>query len=278
MFRKVAIIGVGLIGGSIGLAIKKEQLAREVVGYSRRHSSLTEAIKVGAIDSAAGDLRLALDGTDFVVIATPVRSVISLFPMISRHLKRGALVIDVGSTKAAIVSAAHRELPNHSSFVGTHPLAGSEKKGAAHAGADLFHNSVCILTPTEQTNNAARERVKMFWSRIGANVKILTPTEHDKFLSGVSHIPHLLAYALMNSVPQESLALMTPSFREMTRIAASDPEMWTDICLTNGRNILLSLDEFTKSLATLRKAIISKDQNVLMENFKQAKVKKDALN
>lgn len=277
LFRKVAIVGVGLIGGSVGMAIKKEQLAREVVGYSRRHSSLQEALSKGAIDMAAHDLHQALDGSDFVVLATPVKSVIGLFSMMSRHLKRGALVMDVGSTKANIVSAAQRELPNHVSFVGAHPLAGSEKKGVAFASAELFQNSVCIMTPTSQTSPVAQERVKVFWTSIGASVKVLSPLEHDRYLAHISHLPHLLSYALMSATPDESFSLLTPSFREITRIASSDPELWADICMTNNRNILQALDSFTKVLSTYRKAIISKDHNLLLEGFKKAKTKKDAI-
>lgn len=259
------------------MAIKKNQVAREVVGYSRRHSSLTDALAKGAIDQSVHDLRQVLDGADFIILATPVKSIISLFSVIGRYLKRGALVMDVGSTKSAIVHAAYRELPNYISFVGTHPLAGSEKKGAAHASAELFENTVCVVTPTEQTNTVAKEKVKVFWTEIGANVKFLSPVDHDRYMACVSHVPHLLSYALMSSAPEESFSLMPPSFRDMTRIAASDPELWADICMTNGRNILKALDDFAKVLSTYRKAIISNDPTALMDGFKQAKSKKDAV-
>jgi len=277
LFRKVTIIGVGLIGGSIGMAIKKERLAREVVGYSRSHSSVNLALKNGAIDEAVHDLKKALDGADLVILATPVKTIVQMFPMISRFLKRGCIVMDVGSTKTAIVQAAQKELPPYIFFVGCHPLTGSEKKGAANASAELFLNSLCLITPTDKTNNPSKERVKTLWSRIGAAIKFISPAEHDKYLAYVSHVPHLVAYALMAALPEDCLQLATPSLKDTTRVAASEPELWADICMTNFKNILQALDDIIKHLSSYRKAIVSQDSNSLIENFKKSKTRRDAI-
>jgi len=277
LFRKVAIIGVGLIGGSMGMAIKKERLAREIVGYSRSHSSVTQALKNGAIDEAAHDIRKALDGADLVIIATPVKTIVQILSTISHSLKRGCIVMDVGSTKSTIVQAAHKELPPYAFFVGCHPLTGSEKRGAVHAHAELFHDSICVLTPTDKTNNPSKERVRTLWTRIGAAVKLISPADHDKYLAYISHVPHLVAYALMAALPEDGLSLATPGLKDTTRIAASDPELWADICMTNSRNILQALDDVIKYLSSYRKSIVSQDSNNLVENFKKSKTRRDAI-
>ena len=277
LFRKVTIIGVGLIGGSLGMAIKRERLAREVMGVSRQHSSLAQAFKNRAIDKSSHDLKKALYDADLVVLATPVKTIIQMFATIGKSLKRGCIVMDVGSVKGAIIDAAQKNLPNHVSFVGTHPLAGSEKKGAAAGHADLFKNTVCILTPNEKTNKAALERVKNLWTKVGATAKTLSPEEHDKALSFISHVPHLAAYALIGSIPPEYLPYSSQGLKDTTRIASSDPQMWSDISLTNTKNVLLSLDKFVKNLAAVRKSIVTKNEHHLIEIFKEAKNKRDGV-
>ncbi len=277
MFRKVTIIGVGLIGGSVGLAIKKYRLAREVIGVSRQQSSLTQALKSKAIDRASHDIKRSAQDADFVVLATPVKATIHFLSTIGRDLRRGALVTDVGSTKSAIVEAAQKNLPPHVHFVGSHPLAGSEKKGAAFSSAELFERAVCLMTPTEKSQKFAVDRIKTFWTKIGANVKILSPSEHDKALAYISHLPHLLAYGLIGTVPQEHLNLASQGLKDTTRIAASDPEIWRDICLTNASHLVKSLDEFIKILSIYRKAIVSRDEQILLENFRKSKNKRDSI-
>jgi len=277
LFRKVTIVGVGLIGGSLGMAIKKDRLAREVMGVSRQHSSLAQAFKNRAIDKSSHDLKKALYDADLVVLATPVKAIIQMLATISKSLKRGCIVMDVGSVKGTIVDAAQKNLPNHVFFVGAHPLAGSEKKGAAASNADLFKNSVCILTPMEKTNKGAVDRVKNLWTKVGSSVKTMSPEEHDKILSFISHVPHLAAYSLIGSIPTEYLQYASQGLKDTTRVASSDPQMWSDISLTNTKNVLLSLDKFVKSLAVLRKSIVTKNENHLIEIFKEAKNKRDGI-
>ena len=277
LFKKVTIVGVGLIGGSLGLAIKKNRLAREVVGFSQRHTSLTIALKSQAVDQAYQDVKKAVTNADFVILATPVSIIPGMLNIIGPHLKRNCIITDVGSTKASIVSAAEESLPKSVSFVGSHPLAGSEKRGVQHANADLFEKSVCIMTPTNKTNRGARERVKKFWSKIGATTKFLSPEEHDKTLGYISHLPHVLTYALMEAIPSQYLGYGAQGLKDTTRIASSPPHIWNDICLGNSRNVIRGIDEVVKALGVMRSALSVQDQKVLLEHFKIAKNKRDQL-
>ncbi len=277
IFRKVTIIGIGLIGGSIGMAIKKHRLAYEVAGLSLRHSSLVFALKNKAIDRAFHDIRKAVHNADLVILATPVNTIIRLLPTLGPHLKRGCVVTDVGSTKISIVDTAEKRLPPYCYFVGSHPLAGSEKQGANYANPELFQQTVCLVTSTERTNRVAKEKVRSFWTQLGASVKFLSPTDHDKILSYISHLPHLLAYALMGIIPPEYLEYASTGLKDTTRIAASSPHMWNDICLANSKNILAALDDFVKALSFYRKSIIAKDEQSLLDNFNKSKIKRDGL-
>lgn len=276
LFRKVTIVGVGLMGGSLGMAIKKHNIAREVVGISQKNSPLSHALKNNVIDHVAADLKSAVQNADLVILATPVKTIINILSTIGPHLRRHCIVTDVGSTKASIVEAAQKFLPPHVLFVGSHPLAGSEKKGSAYATADLFEGAMCIMTPVEHTNRLAKEKVKHFWMNIGCTVKMLPPEEHDKIVAYISHLPHLVAYGLMGAVPPEYLEYAAQGFKDTTRVASSSPQMWNDICMVNKKNIVKSLDELVKNLAAYRKAIIAKDETGLMDHFIKAKAKRDS--
>ncbi len=276
LFHKVTIVGVGLMGGSLGMAIKKHNIVKEVVGISQKDSSLGHALKNNVIDHAATDLKSAVQNADLVILATPVKTIINLLSTIGPHLRRHCIVTDVGSTKASIVEAAQKFLPPHVLFVGSHPLAGSEKRGSAYATADLFEGAMCIMTPIEHTNRLAKEKVKHFWMNIGCTVKMLPPEEHDKIVAYISHLPHLVAYGLMGAIPQEYLEYAAQGFKDTTRVASSSPQMWNDICMVNKKNIVKSLDELVKNLAAYRKAIIGKDESGLMDHFEKAKVKRDS--
>jgi len=277
LFRKVTIVGVGLMGGSLGLAIKKHKLAREVVGLSQRHASLVAALKNQAVDQAYHDVSKAVIYADLVILATPVNVILGMLSMIGPYLRRHCIVTDVGSTKTSIVNAAHNHLPPYVHFVGSHPLVGSEKIGVQHAAAELFENSTCIITPNEKTDRSACERVKIFWKRLGAQTKTLTPEEHDRILAYISHLPHLLAFALMETIPENTLEYTTQGLKDTTRIASSSPQMWNDICLSNTRNIVKSLDELVKNLSALRKSVNIRDHKTLMDHFKIAKTKRDKI-
>ncbi len=276
-FRRVTIVGTGLMGGSLGLAIKKHKLAKEVVGLSQKQSSLVHAIKCKVIDVGETNIQKAIKNADLVVLATPVDSIISLFAMIKPYLKRGCFVTDLGSAKVEIVEKAEAVLPMPGNFLGSHPLVGSEKTGVENADAQLFQGSTCILTPTKKTTRSTQEKMKLLWSTVGAQVKTLSPTEHDEILGYMSHLPHLISFGLLETIPQDDLEYMTRSLSDSTRIAGSSPQMWNDICLANSKNVLKSLDEFVKQMAVIRTAIINKDQRALVQYFTKVKEKRESI-
>lgn len=277
LFRKVTIIGVGLIGGSVGLAIKKHRLAREVVGLSQQDASLQAAKKMGAIDQGCQDVKQSVNNTDLVILATPVSIISGMLTMIAPHLKRGCIVTDVGSTKLSIVNVAESKLNGNAFFVGSHPLAGSEKKGVQHASADLFEKCICIMTPTQKTNNSACDRVKKLWIRLGAKVKYMAPEEHDEVLAYVSHLPHVLAYMMMEVIPPQHLEYSAAGLKDSTRIASSSPQLWNDICMGNSKNIMKAIDEIVYRLSLVRKSLINQDSQALTAQFLAAKEKRDKL-
>jgi prephenate dehydrogenase len=233
---------------------------------------------MGAIDTPCLDVKTAIANADLVVLATPVDSIIKLFTTINPYLKRGCIVTDVGSAKGRIVEQAEKILSAPSFFVGSHPLAGSEKKGVGNATADLFEKATCLMTPTERTNQVARQKVKYFWTKLGMEVKLLSPEEHDKILAYVSHLPHLIAYGLMGAVPLNYLEYAAQGLKDTSRVAGSSPQMWSDICMANSKNILNALDQCIENLAHFRKAIISGDHKSLMHHFTQAQEKRQKLN
>ena len=277
MFKRVTIVGVGLMGGSLGLAIKKHGLAQEVVGVSQQQSTLVQAIKHHAIDEAQTDLEKAIRHSELVILATPVETIVKLLPIINPYIRRGCIVTDLGSTKLEIVEAAEKSLSQAPFFIGSHPLIGSEKQGVDNARAELFENAQCLLTPTEKTHPMVKEKMKFFWTKLGAQVTFLSPQEHDAILAYTSHLPHLLAYSLMEIVPAQHLPLAAQGFKDTTRIAASSPKIWNDICFANSKNILKALDEMVKNLAVLRKAIVNRDEQGLVQHFTKAKEKRDGL-
>lgn len=276
LFDKVTIVGVGLIGGSIGMAIKKHKLAKKVVGLSHRQTSLNKAKEMGAIDEGLIDVASAIKGADLVILATPVEWIIKMLPQINPHLKRSCIVTDVGGTKEEIMTAAHNTLSNPVNFIGSHPLAGSEKKGVEFSSADLLQNALCIITPTKNTYQGAKDKIKTLWTKIGCRVKPMTPAEHDEILAFVSHMPHLVAYSMVESIPDQFLSYAPKGLRDTTRIAGSDPELWKDICLTNSHSVIKSIDAVVKSLALIRKSIIDLDEKTLVDHFTKAKAKREA--
>lgn len=277
IFRKVTIIGVGLMGGSLGLALKKNNLAKEVTGLSHRQASLDTALANKAIDIGMTDVKKAVQSADLIVLATPVDDIIKLLKTIQPHMRRNTIITDVGSTKLEIVEAAEEILPFPGNFVGSHPLVGSEKKGVDHAKDNLFEGALCIMTPTKKTSQVTREKVKQLWARVGAEVKILNPAGHDDSLAYISHLPHIMAFGLMELIPNEYLELATQGLKDTTRIAASSPKMWNDICISNVKNVVKSLDELIACLSQLRLAMINRDEKELVKHFTIAKEKRDSI-
>lgn len=277
LFRRVAIVGVGFMGASLGLAIKKKGLAQTVIGIGRKETSLREATDLGAIDEATLDLKKGILGADLIILATPVSSIIDIIDILGKEHKRGCIVTDLGSTKATIVEHADKALHHSVLFVGSHPLVGSEKKGPTYANGQLYEGVNCVMTPTDKTNRLAKDKIKQFWSMLGCTVKVMSPQEHDDALAFVSHLPHLMAFALMKSIPDNALEFSAGGLKDTTRIAASDPLVWRDIALSNHKPILKALDEAVKNLSAIRKSIVVKDREGLAETFKQAKVKREQL-
>ncbi len=272
-FKKAAIIGTGLIGGSIALALKTKGLAKQVVGVSRKEKNLSKARKIGAIDAGSSDPRIIMDA-DLVVLAMPPSAILAKASALAKFLPADALVIDVASTKEIIVEKLGKIFKN---FVGTHPLAGSEKRGIINSQADIFGKSVCILTPSSKTNPAALARVKALWGKLGAKTVTMLPKAHDQVLAFISHVPHAVAFSLINAVPGQHLKFASAGLKDTTRIAASDAELWSDIFLTNRKNIQKGLEDFIRVLVKLERAIEKNDRVSLVKILKQAKAKRDSL-
>ncbi len=280
-FQKIAIIGVGLLGGSLGLAIRNRKLAGETAGFARRAATVADNEKVGALDYVTTDLFAAVSKADLVILCTPLAQMRPLVKQLLPALKRGAIVTDVGSVKASIV----RELESLVAksgvyFVGSHPMAGAEKTGVRAARVDLFTNAVCVVTPTRKTNRAALKRVEKFWKAVGCRLLTLTPEAHDKFVSCSSHLPHLIAATLASHVlnpaqPKAQAALCATGFRDTTRIASGSPEMWRDIALANRKNLTKSLNGFMADLRKFQKLLAKGDTKSISKFFETAKQRRD---
>lgn len=273
----VAIVGVGLIGGSIGLALKKRNLARRVIGVGRGLAKLQQAKRIGAIDEAALDLPAGVSAADIVVFCTPVDCVAEQIKKAARCAKKTAVFTDAGSTKAAIVAAVDATSAVGGRFVGAHPLAGSEKKGVAHADADLFVGRWTVLTPSACSKRETFVAVEDFWKSLGAKVRKMTPEDHDRAMAWTSHVPHLIAAALAGILPGGRRELAASGFRDTTRIAGGDPEVWTPIFQQNRAAMLAVLDEFQDRLGEFRQALLDEDVARIGRLLAQGKKVRDAL-
>jgi prephenate dehydrogenase len=259
----VAVVGVGLIGGSVGLALRARSLVGHVVGVGRNPASLAEARRVGAVDEATTDLESAVACADIVVVCTPVTEVAAYVARAAAAGPAGVLVTDAGSTKRTIVEAAERDPRSRAVFVAAHPIAGSEKKGPAAASPDLFDGRVCVLTPTPQTPADRLARARAFWEGLGSRVLLLDPAAHDQALALTSHLPHAVAAALAATVPAEALDLAAGAYRDGTRVAGSDAALWAGIFYENRRPLLDALDRFEGQLSAFRRALGSGDPTQL---------------
>jgi len=280
-FNKIAIIGIGLIGGSIGLTAKKKQLAKKVVGICRRPESVIAAKEAGAVDEVTEDYDKGLEDVDLAIIATPVGKIVDIAKEIKKHAKKEIIVTDVGSTKELIVKEVEKiTRDSNIKFVGAHPMAGSEKSGVKFASDNLFSNSICILTPTNKTNKNAFETVEKFWISLGAKCEILSPDEHDKYISLISHLPHIAAIALIIEADEkgESLKYASTGFKDTTRIASSNPNLWQDIFITNKDALLRALKDYKCALEGIERSIENEKTENLIALLKRAKDVRDSLN
>jgi len=249
--RRLGILGVGLLGGSIGLAVRSRLKDCVVVGYGHQGDTLRAARQMGALDEAYEQPQQAVRDADLVVLCTPVGVLSPLLQQIAADVAGGAVVTDVGSTKRTVVQAGGRLLKPGVSFVGSHPMAGGEKRGVQFARADLFEGGICITTPTPQTDPAALARVEELWKLLGMRITRLSPASHDRLLADVSHLPHAVAAALVGMQHEEALGLCGKGFLDLTRIASGDPGLWRDILLDNRDNVRQSLRRMADQLQRL---------------------------
>jgi cyclohexadieny/prephenate dehydrogenase len=277
-FEKVCIVGLGLIGGSIGLAIKRSNISNQITGYARSNSTLERAIELGLVDSVKNNLQDAVNNSDLVILATPLSTFRELVEEMNPFLKKGCIITDTGSAKLTVIEDLKDILPNGVEFVPGHPIAGTEESGPDAGFAELFDNRWCILTPTEDNSSNAVDLVKGFWESIGSKVEIMDPMHHDKVLAITSHIPHLIAFNIVgtannlaNVTEKEVVKYSAGGFRDFTRIAASDPKMWSDIFTYNSDAVLEMLDLFSNDLAKLKAAVIKKDSDLLFSNFEKTR-------
>jgi prephenate dehydrogenase len=273
----LTIVGVGLIGGSIGLAAKRRGVARRVLGAGRQRPSLDRALAVGAIDEAHLDLAEAVHRAEVAVFCTPVERIAEQVLAAAPGCAAGTLLTDAGSTKAAIVRGIEGRLPDGVTFVGSHPLAGSEKRGPGFADPNLFQGRLTVVTPTPLTDPAAVERTAGFWRALGARVRLMDPEAHDRALALTSHLPHLVAAALAGILPPELHDLTATGFRDTTRVAAGDPSLWTGIFAQNRGAVLDALRRLRERLDAFQQALEAGDEAAIDTLLAQAKRVRDAL-
>jgi len=276
MFEQLGLIGCGLMGGSFALALKRAGLVKRVVGYSKSPSTTERARQLGVIDVEAPSALLAVSGADIVLIAVPVAATEATLKAIRHLVTPQMLIMDVGSTKREVIDAGRRALRDHvGSFVPAHPIAGKEVSGVEHADPDLYAGKQVILTPIERTRSVQLQQAVDVWTALGCRVQKMTPEAHDAAFAAVSHLPHLIAFALMNAISgqpqgQDFLSLAGPGFRDFTRIAASDPQVWRDILLSNREELLAQSRGFQYQLRTLERMISSGNAEALEGLIDQA--------
>jgi prephenate dehydrogenase len=278
----VAIVGVGLIGGSLALALKEVGVAGHILGFDLDQNNLAQAVKLGIIDHACSGAE-ELFAADLIFLATPVLAMPAALTAIAPHLKPGAILTDGGSVKGAVISALEPLLPPTLRYVPGHPISGTERSGAQAAFATLYRGKRCILTPTERTDPEALALVTALWQAVGSEVMLMDAEKHDRILAAISHLPHMVAYALVNAVGaydryEENILLYSAGgFRDFTRIASSDPTMWRDIALTNRDALLEMIERFEADLTQLKEAIRTADAPTLHTYFLRSKLNRDAI-
>lgn len=277
--HKLVVIGVGLIGGSFALALRNAGMVKHIVGVGRSQENMQRALELGIIDEIASNFASALKGADFVLLAMPVGQISNIMVQIAPCLTPGTIVSDVGSTKQDVIIAARTHLVQHlAHFIPCHPIAGTELSGAEAASTHLFRDKHLIITPLAENNDQAISLVTTLWQHCGTKVSCMPADQHDRILATISHLPHILAFTLMNHVrasiedkPEEILRFAGSSFRDCTRIASSSPEMWRDICLANRETLLKQIDTYQKELTDLRITLANNNGEALKKAFANAR-------
>ncbi|ATX80262.1 prephenate dehydrogenase [Mariprofundus aestuarium] len=278
----LVIVGVGLIGGSVSLALKKAGVVGHVTGVGRNRDNLELAQRIGIVDAWTHDVGEAVRDADVVLLAVPMSAYASVFAAMAKTLPEHAVVTDAGSTKQSTIIAANKFLPGPERFIAAHPIAGTEKSGAGAAFAELYEKRLCVITPVGDSSATALALVMQLWEKTGSRVVTMDAAEHDDFLASVSHLPHLAAFALVNAVRRQKSEGHDPfcfaagGFRDFTRIASSSPEMWRDIALSNRDALLGQLDAFQQELNGMREALLADDADRLLKEFSAAREAREA--
>ena len=283
MFKKICIIGCGLIGSSLARAIKKNNLSKKIVSSNRSNTVNKKVVQLKIVDDSSSDTAKMVKDSDLIVIATPLSSYKSVILKIKKSLKNGSILTDVGSVKSKAISLVQKNIPNGVSWIPSHPIAGTEESGPESGFAQHFKNRWCIITPSGQAKSKDIKLLKNFWKKIGSKVDVMNAKQHDYILSITSHIPHLMAYNIVNTTlkikkkrEQDVIKYSAGGLRDFTRIAASNPIMWRDIFIENRENASKMIDEFIANLQDLKKAIKNKDQKKLEKVFtKTKKIRKE---
>ena len=274
MFNRITILGVGLLGASFALALKKNGLCNTITGCGRNMENLQRAKELNIIDSFEQDPVAACRDADLIMLSAPVGSFPGLAKAITPTLKKGAVLTDVGSVKGLLVREIEKIMPKDVYYIGGHPIAGSDRSGIDSANAELFRNARCVITPTENSDPSALDKIQNLWKALGSEIIILNPEEHDRIYASVSHLPHLIAYAMVNTVAEMNRSYLDFSgkgFMDSTRIACSSEDLWNDICLFNRDNLIEALAVFQKNLDMLDQYLKAGDSDSLKAEFRKAR-------
>lgn len=272
-FENVSIIGVGLIGASFALAIRQRGLCRTIYGYGRKEENLKKAKERGIIDECSTELKMVCENSDLIFLSTPIGVFNEIIQGIKGVVKKGALITDAGSVKGRLVYELEKMMPDGVDYVGSHPIAGSDKSGIDEARHDLFVNARCIVTPTENSRSDAVQRVLSIWNALGAKAELMDPYIHDEIYALVSHLPHVIAYVLVNTVgdiDSKYIEYAGRGFKDTTRIGLSSPELWRDISLFNKDNILKLLNVFRMNLDKIERLLMENNASGIEEEFSMA--------
>lgn len=272
-FNKVTIIGVGLLGASFALALRENGLCKTIYGYGRREDNLKRAKEKGIIDNYSLNAARACEGSDLILLATPVGAFKNIIETVRTSFKKGAIVTDVGSVKGGLVYEIEALMPDGVYYIGSHPIAGSDKSGIDDARADLFNNAKCIITPTENSNSTVNKIIISLWESLGAKTEIMETYKHDEIYAAVSHLPHIVAYAIVNTlgdINSDYIEYAGQGFKDTTRIALSSPEMWRDISIFNKDNLITLMGIFRRNLDKMEKLLEMSDDRGIEEEFSKA--------
>lgn len=275
--KQITVIGLGLLGGSVILSVLRKLTDAKTTGYAHRPATRRKARKLLATTEVFSDIKKSVANADLVILATPISTFEKIFSEISDALPSGCIVTDVGSTKVLPQRWATKHLPKEVHYVGSHPIAGSEQRGIEFAREDLFEQAICILTKTKKTNRQAAQTLQGFWSKLGCHIKLMKPAEHDRILANISHLPHIAAAALMNTISIEDGKFAGKGFIDTSRIASGPVNIWADVLLTNANNTVKGIDKMIAELTKLKRVIKTQNKGQIEKLLEAAKSKRSTL-